>query len=58
MGVIRSSTGSEREQWRLAMQAEVGSLRDSGSFETVAAADGFIGFCTDEGVDFTLFLGF
>ena len=39
MREIRQSTGPERDQWRLAMQAEVDSLRDTGSFEAVSAAD-------------------
>ena len=36
---IRSAIGAERDAWRLAMQAEVDSLRDSESFYTVPKAE-------------------
>ena len=36
---IRAATGPDRDEWRLAMQAEVDSLRDMESFETVSPSD-------------------
>ena len=39
MKKVRTSVGSEREKWRLAMQAEVDSLRDNQTFEVASAAE-------------------
>ena len=39
MKQIRGSVGAEREAWRLAMQAEVDSLRDNGSYAEATSAE-------------------
>ena len=39
MKEIRGSVGANREAWRIAMQAEVDSLRDNGSYAEVPAAE-------------------
>ena len=39
MKEVRASVGHEREAWRLAMQAEVDSLRDNESFQTASEAE-------------------
>ena len=39
MKEIRNSTGADREAWRLAMQAEIDSLRNSESFEELSQSE-------------------
>ena len=39
MKEIRGSVGANREAWRIAMQAEVDSLRDNGSYAEVPASE-------------------
>ena len=39
MKEVRQSVAAEREQWRLAMQAEVDSLRDNSTFEVATSGE-------------------
>ena len=39
MKEVRRSVAAEREQWRLAMQAEVDSLRDNSTFEVATTEE-------------------
>ena len=39
MRKVRAAVGVEREAWRIAMQAEVDSLRDNQTFEVASAAE-------------------
>ena len=39
MKQMRGAVGADREAWRLAMQAEVDSLRDNNTFEEATAAE-------------------
>ena len=39
MKKVRASVGAEREAWRIAMQAEVDSLRDNETFAVASAAE-------------------
>ena len=48
---VRDSIGKDRQQWHLALEAELQSLRDTGAIETVTRATRQAGFAYESRLD-------